>query len=114
MNTINKIALSNNKKNRLRSILIMITIALTTMLLAILSTYAYGTIKTYKANTGILYGDFYGTYRNVSANQIVEMNRRAEFTEIGLMSDAGIVNEKEPVHVLVVDRKLQKMLSLDK
>lgn len=114
MNTINKIALSNNKKNRLRSILIMITIALTTMLLAILSTYAYGTIKTYKANTGILYGDFYGTYRNVSVNQIVEMNRRAEFTEIGLMSDAGIVNEKEPVHVLVVDRKLQKMLSLDK
>ena len=44
MKTISRIAYSNDKRNRTRSILIMMAICLTTMLLVIISTVGNGVI----------------------------------------------------------------------
>ena len=44
MKTISRIAYSNDKRNRTRSILIMMSICLTTMLLVIISTVGNGMI----------------------------------------------------------------------
>ena len=46
MKTISRIAYSNDKRNRTRSILIMMAICLTTMLLVIISTVGNGVIHS--------------------------------------------------------------------
>ena len=56
MRSITKIALSNNKKNKARSILIMLAIVLTTMLLTIISTVGNGMISLQKENAASSYG----------------------------------------------------------
>lgn len=48
MKTITNIALSNDKKNKTRSILIIGAIILTTTLLTIISTFANGMIRSYR------------------------------------------------------------------
>ncbi len=48
MKTISRIAYSNDKRNRTRSILIMMAICLTTMLLVIISTVGNGVIHLQK------------------------------------------------------------------
>ena len=48
MKTISRIAYSNDKKNKTRSILIMMSICLTTMLLVIISTVGNGMIRLQK------------------------------------------------------------------
>ena len=45
MKTISRIAYSNDKKNKTRSILIMMSICLTTMLLVIISTGGNGMLR---------------------------------------------------------------------
>lgn len=62
MNTTTKIALSNNKKNKTRSILIMSAIFLTTTLLVIISTMANGVIRLQKENASATYGSHYGMF----------------------------------------------------
>ena len=49
MKTISRIAYSNDKKNKTRSILIMMSICLTTMLLVIISTVGNGVIHLQKS-----------------------------------------------------------------
>ncbi|MFR8857651.1 MAG: hypothetical protein ACLVG6_13790 [Dorea formicigenerans] len=49
MKTISRIAYSNDKRNRTRSILIMMAICLTTMLLVIISTVGNGVIHLQKS-----------------------------------------------------------------
>ena len=49
MKTISRIAYSNDKKNKTRSILIMMSICLTTMLLVIISTVGNGMIRLQKS-----------------------------------------------------------------
>ena len=50
MKTISRIAYSNDKRNRTRSILIMMAICLTTMLLVIISTVGNGVIHLQKSH----------------------------------------------------------------
>ena len=58
MKTISRIAYSNDKKNKTRSILIMMAICLTTMLLVIISTVGNGDSRRRKALIGHLNRDF--------------------------------------------------------
>ena len=48
MNTITMVAWSNNKKNKTRSILIMLAVFLSAVLLTVISTSAYGLIHMEK------------------------------------------------------------------
>ena len=62
MKTISRIAYSNDKKNRTRSILIMMAICLTTMLLVIISTVGNGVIRLQKSQAASSYGSNYGLF----------------------------------------------------
>ena len=62
MKTISRIAYRNDKKNRTRSILIMIAICLTTMLLVIISTVGNGMIRLQKSQAASSYGSNYGLF----------------------------------------------------
>ncbi|CUP59579.1 Uncharacterised protein [Dorea longicatena] len=62
MKTISRIAYSNDKKNKTRSILIMMSICLTTMLLVIISTVGNGMIRLQKSQATGSYGSNYGLF----------------------------------------------------
>ena len=50
MKTITKLAWSNNRKNRTRSVLIMLSIFLTSVLLSAIATFGYGQIRFQSVN----------------------------------------------------------------
>ena len=89
MKILGKIAISNNKENKTRSLLIMAAIALTTMLINAIGTFGYGGIKGNIENAENLYGNYIGAFAGMNNNQINEMGKRGEFDEIGLMASIG-------------------------
>ncbi len=96
MRSITKIALSNNKKNKARSILIMLAIVLTTMLLTIISTVGNGMISLQKENAASSYGSNYGLFVGINHTQLQEVNRRAEIlTIISTVGNGMISLQKE-------------------
>ena len=82
MKTINRIAYSNDKRNRTRSILIMMAICLTTMLLVIISTVGNGVIHLQKSQAASSYGSNYGLFIAADGTQLKEVERRAEISDI--------------------------------
>ena len=80
MDTVTKLALANDKKNRTRSILVIISICITTMLLTAIATVGYGMVKSNRVNAGELYGSYYGSFNGVDKNQLKEMQLRSDFT----------------------------------
>lgn len=84
MNTVTKTAVSYLKYNKARSVLICISIFLTTVLLTIIGTAAVGIIKGQNNNAGLQYGNFHGTYANVTPEQLAVMNQHREFIKTGL------------------------------
>lgn len=110
MRAITKIALSNNKKNKTRSILIMLAIALTTMLLTIISTVGNGMINLQKENAASSYGSNYGLFVGINHTQLQEVNRRAEIDEIGIMRTGGILKGNEKGGFVSIDESARKML----
>ena len=78
MKTISRIAYSNDKKNKTRSILIMMSICLTTMLLVIISTVGNGMIRLQKSQAAGSYGSNYGLFVAADGSQLKEVKRRAE------------------------------------
>lgn len=89
MKILGKIAISNNKENKTRSLLIMAAIALTTMLITAIGTFGYGGIKGNIENAENLYGNYIGVFAGMNNDQINEMGKRGEFDEIGLMASIG-------------------------
>ena len=84
MKTISRIAYSNDKRNRTRSILIMMSICLTTMLLVIISTVGNGMIRLQKSQAAGSYGSNYGLFVAADGTQLKEVERRAEISDIGI------------------------------
>ena len=95
MKTINRIAYSNDKRNRTRSILIMMAICLTTMLLVIISTVGNGVIHLQKSQAAGSYGSNYGLFVSADGSQLKEVNRRAEIDATGTMCTEGIIKGNE-------------------
>ena len=73
MKTISRIAYSNDKKNKTRSILIMMSICLTTMLLVIISTVGNGMIRLQKSQATGSYGSNYGLFVAAGGSQLKEV-----------------------------------------
>ena len=94
MKTISRIAYSNDKRNRTRSILIMMAICLTTMLLVIISTVGNGVIHYRKKSGGGSYGSNYGLFVSADGSQLKE-NRRAEIDARHYVCTEGIVKGNE-------------------
>lgn len=109
MSTTTEIAKANVKKDRTRSILIIISIALTTLLLTAVSGAGYGIIRLQLVNAAELYGEFYGVYRDVTMESIEEMRRYAAFEEIGLSADYAEVDSDKTLILTCMDEKARAM-----
>ena len=110
MRTISKIAFSNDKRNRTRSVLIMTAICLTTMLLVIISTIGNGLILLQKDQAASSYGSNYGLFIAADGTQLKEVERRAEISDIGIMCTEGILKGKNTLvgHYRCLDMLLHK------
>ena len=93
--TIRNLAISNVKKNRTRSILIVISVFLSALLLTVIAEFGYGMMRYNRANAGKLYGNYCGDFQRVTKEQYETMNRRSEFTAIGRSAFAAEVESKE-------------------
>ena len=114
MKTISRIAYSNDKKNRTRSILIMMSICLTTMLLVIISTVGNGMIRLQKSQAAGSYGSNYGLFVSADGSQLKEVNRRAEIDATGTMCTEGIIKGNEKGGFVCMDETARKMLPYNK
>lgn len=103
MKTITTLALSNNKKNKVRSILTIITICLATILLTVICSYARGLIKYERLNAPKLYGNYYGTFSAVTDEKIEQVRQRSEFTKLGKVAIVGEVKNELPARLLYAD-----------
>lgn len=114
MKTISRIAYSNDKKNKTRSILIMMSICLTTMLLVIISTVGNGMIRLQKSQAAGSYGSNYGLFVAADVSQLKEVSRRAEIDVIGIMCTEGIIKGNEKGGFVCMDETARKMLPYNK
>ena len=114
MKTISRIAYSNDKRNRTRSILIMMAICLTTMLLVIISTVGNGVIHLQKSQAAGSYGSNYGLFVSADGSQLKEVNRRAEIDATGTMCTEGIIKGNENGGFVCMDETARKMLPYNK
>ena len=114
MKTISRIAYSNDKKNKTRSILIMMAICLTTMLLVIISTVGNGMIRLQKSQAASSYGSNYGLFVSADGSQLKEVNRRAEIDATGTMCTEGIIKGNENGGFVCMDETARKMLPYNK
>ncbi|WP_270832720.1 hypothetical protein [Faecalibacillus intestinalis] len=114
MKTISRIAYRNDKKNRTRSILIMMAICLTTMLLVIISTVGNGMIRLQKSQAAGSYGSNYGLFVSADGSQLKEVNRRAEIDATGTMCTEGIIKGNEKGGFVCMDETARKMLPYNK
>lgn len=112
MKMLTRLAFNNNKKNKARSILIMMVIFLSTTLLSSIALICYGSLKYEKDNVKELYGTFYGAYKGVSEEQILEMSKRSEFTEIGKSAVCGEVESEARVSLQWISEEVEKMTNL--
>ena len=110
MKTISRIAYSNDKKNKTRSILIMMSICLTTMLLVIISTVGNGLVRLQKSQAADSYGSNYGLFVSADGSQVKEVNRRAEIDATGIMCTEGIIKGNEKGGFVCMDETARKML----
>ena len=110
MKTISRIAYSNDKKNKTRSILIMMSICLTTMLLMIISTVGNGMIRLQKSQAASSYGSNYGLFVAADASQLKEVSRRAEIDAMGILCTEGIIKGNEKGGFVCMDETARKML----
>lgn len=113
MNCINNIAVSNDKKNRTRSILIILAILLSTMLLTIIAIFCYDSIRFNQVNAEKSYGSYYGTYINVDEEKFQEVKLRGEFSDIGLMAYAGKVQSDTDASIYLIDNTARELSNLN-
>lgn len=112
MKTMTKIALSNNLKNKTRSILIMIAICLMTMLLTIVSFLGSDSIRSGKEDALKYSGSYYGAYNFVNSTQLQEVKKRAEIADIGIICYAGILKGDAESNFYSMDEAVLAMLPL--
>lgn len=109
MSTIAKVAYSNNKQNPSKSILTMLSIFLSTVLLTVICTYAYGLTKQQKANASTNYGSFYGICSSVTPGQLQEMQRRSEFSVLGLTASVGLIQSPDNTAFMMADQNARDL-----
>lgn len=93
--TIHKLAVSNNRSNRSRSILIVLSIFLSTLLLSMIASFGCGLVRHNRENAGNIYGNYCGTFRQVTEEQYQKIKLRSEFTNLGKTTSVAEVNAKD-------------------
>lgn len=114
MKMITRLAISNNKKNKTRSILIVLSIFLTTVLLSAIATFGYGNIKFQRTSAREFYGSYYGSYAGVTEEQIQEMQKRSEFDRIGRAATVGTIKNERTISMVWMDEETIDLANLQK
>lgn len=114
MKMVTNLALSSIKKDKTRSILVTISIFMTTVLLAVIATVGLSLMEANKQNSGIWYGSYFGTYKNMTEEQVSKMQQRSEFTDIGKMEVFGMVDSKKDLYLAWADRMCMEMNHMDR
>ena len=114
MKTITRVAWSNNRKNRTRSVLIMLTVFLTTFLLSAIATFGYGQIRYQSVNAEEFYGSWFGAYARVTEEQIAEMEKRSEFDRIGRTASVGEVENERKMTLVWMDEESIRLTNMEK
>ena len=89
MKTITKLAASNIRQNRTRSILVALSIFLSTFLLTVIAEFGYGMVSHNRANAGKISGNFCGQFHSVTEGQYETITKRSEFIAVGRMAMAA-------------------------
>lgn len=92
MKTITKLAASNIRNNRTRSILVLLSIFLSTFLLTAIAEFGYGLVSHKHANAGKYYGYFCGQFHQVTEEQYETITKRSEFIAVGRMASVAEVD----------------------
>ncbi len=93
--TIHKLAVSNNRSNRSKSILMVLSIFLSTLLLSVVASFGCGLVRHNRKNAGNIYGNYCGTFRQVTEEQYQKIKLRSEFTNLGKTVSVAEVNAQE-------------------
>ena len=109
MKMITTLAAANDKKNKVRSILVMAAVFFTTLLLTVIATCGYGMLQSQKANAGRFYGTYYGAYTGVGEDQLARMEQRGEFQKIGAMATVGEVENRADISLIYSDSNVLEM-----
>ncbi len=113
MNTMTGLARANVKQDRARSVLITISILLTTLLLTAVSGAGCGIVRMNRSNAADFYGDFYGRFKNLTAEQVKETARRAEFTDIGISARYADVDSRKELSLSFLDATAREMSRME-
>lgn len=111
MKTTTKLSIANLKANKSRSILIIISVMLTTMLLTIIALSGYGLMQNQKVNAGWMYGEHYGGYIRVSQEIYDKMKIHAEFYNVGRMQTFGTADLEDADGMLAFWDAVTRQLS---
>lgn len=110
---INRIAISNNKNNRSRAILIMCSIFLSTVLLTMISSYGFGLVKYEKASAASVYGSYYGMFSGVDETQLEAIENHEDITDVGISRSCGWVDSKDDISLGSFDDMAKEMGAFD-
>lgn len=110
---INRLAISNNKKNRSRSMLIMCSIFLSTVLLTMIASYGFGLVKYEKASAASIYGSYYGMFSGVNETQLDAVENHEDITDVGISRFCGWVDSKANISLMSFDDMAMEMGSFD-
>ena len=81
--TIHRLALSNVRQNKSRSVLMILSIFLTTLLLSAIAGVGCGMVRNNQVNAGNLFGNYVATLSRVRQEQYEMLKLRSEFTNVG-------------------------------
>lgn len=109
MKLLRRIAWNNNKSNKTRSILVIISIVLTTVLLTSIGTFGYGAVKSNNEHSEKLYGSYYGAFKGVTRDQYDDMKLNNAYTDIGINTMAGNVKNDDYIALLWSDEVANKL-----
>ncbi len=93
--TIHGLAYSNVRQNGFKSILIILSIFLTTLLLTTIAGFGYGMVQHNRLNAGNIYGNYSGTFNKVTEKQYENIKLRSEFNHVGKTAYAAQVDPGE-------------------
>jgi ABC-type antimicrobial peptide transport system permease subunit len=109
-----KIARSNLKQNKSKSILIIITIILSTTLLSAVGLTCLDWSKANKERVIRYSGIQHGIYTNMDENKIEEIKAHADIDNVGLINGIGSIdyNDKEKIALSYVNDKAMELSSI--
>lgn len=111
--TIRHLAASSNRKNKSRSLLIMLAIVLSTVLLTMISSYGIGLIKYEKASAASNYGSFYGMFSGVDKKQLEAVKANEAFADVGIMNSCGYVESESDISLAAMDSKAKELSAFE-